>query len=598
MKSEIIIKTNSRKRSLNEITLKDFFNDKNNINSIKSINEYTIQSMQNYVPYSDNDLELNNLILTENDLIIYYIIFSKKIIKLKNICKIINSDKTIKSEKINCEKFLIFLFSFIHNKNFNNIIEIKEYKNIYFLSNKFFDQLFQIICIYFLKNNLIKIGFYEIIIKLQFFFYKNTNNFIQFIDIFINNCLDIEKFYSNIDEYNIFIEKIFSFFYYLSLDDNNLFYSFSKYPKIFKLLKFNKISEQNKIKISFYLKSFVPFKLNFEHMKYLFFEVKKLLLKSTTKNLDILFINDIFKSFNEIYEIENNDNTSIFKINNGIIFLGNKNIYSQIKFDNIFLKNKFAINFSFLTFDISNIQVLFSLTNKNDEEVFSIILEKNILYIKNEKSKIKLNSNIEIKNKKEYFVCIIFYIAKIFQTKIDIYFHKEQLNKVKMNVNIIEKEKYSIVLGYKNQKIKNIEKANFNNFKGILGPIYIINEKVNQNNLKNLYFLFNEQLFPDFEDIQNKYYGIKIKNPYTITFNNTELMDIYSSIILRIDSVKINNFFIKKKNKNMNDYIIFKNNNLIEWFLINEGINFITLVFEYFYNLIFNSKELQFEKEM
>ena len=179
MKSEIIIKTNSRKRSLNEITLKDFFNDKNNINSIKSINEYTIQSMQNYVPYSDNDLELNNLILTENDLIIYYIIFSKKIIKLKNICKIINSDKTIKSEKINCEKFLIFLFSFIHNKNFNNIIEIKEYKNIYFLSNKFFDQLFQIICIYFLKNNLIKIGFYEIIIKLQFFFYKNTNNFIQ-----------------------------------------------------------------------------------------------------------------------------------------------------------------------------------------------------------------------------------------------------------------------------------------------------------------------------------------------------------------------------------------------------------------------------------
>ncbi len=497
MKSEIIIKTNSRKRSLNEITLKDFFNDKNNINSIKSINEYTIQSMQNYVPYSDNDLELNNLILTENDLIIYYIIFSKKIIKLKNICKIINSDKTIKSEKINCEKFLIFLFSFIHNKNFNNIIDIKEYKNIYFLSNKFFDQLFQIICIYFLKNNLIKIGFYEIIIKLQFFFYKNTNNFIQFIDIFINNCLDIEKFYSNIDEYNIFIEKIFSFFYYLSLDDNNLFYSFSKYPKIFKLLKFNKISEQNKIKISFYLKSFIPFKLNFEHMKYLFFEVKKLLLKSTTKNLDILFINDIFKSFNEIYEIENNDNTSNFKINNGIIFLGNKNIYSQIKFDNIFLKNKFAINFSFLTFDISNIQVLFSLTNKNDEEVFSIILEKNILYIKNEKSKIKLNSNIEIKNKKEYFVCIIFYIAKIFQTKIDIYFHKEQLNKVKMNVNIIEKEKYSIVLGYKNQKIKNIEKANFNNFKGILGPIYIINEKVNQNNLKNLYFLFNEQLFPN-----------------------------------------------------------------------------------------------------
>ena len=131
-----------------------------------------------------------------------------------------------------------------------------------------------------------------------------------------------------------------------------------------------------------------------------------------------------------------------------------------------------------------------------------------------------------------------------------------------------------------------------------MGPIYIINDKVNQNIINNLDFIFYEQLYLDFDEIEKKYYGIKIKKAYTKILNEKELKDFYSSIILKIDSVKINNFFIKKKNKNMNDYIIYKNNNIIEWFLLNEGINFITLVFEFFYNLIFNSKKLDFEKEM
>ena len=599
MKSEIIRQTNSRIRSLNEITLKDFFNDKNNINLIISINEYTIQSMQNYVQYSDNNLELNNLILTEHDLKNYYIMFNSKIIILKNICNIINIDKKIKSEKVNCEKLLIFLFSFIHNQNFHNIIEIKKYKNKFFLSNKFFDELFNFIFIYFLKNNLIKIGFCEIILKIQFlYYYNNINNFMLFIDIFINNCLDIEMFYPNIDEYNIFIDKISTFLYSLLLKNNILLYSFPKYSKIFKLLKFNKIKEQTKNKISFYLKSFFPYKLNLEHMKYLFFELKKLLLKSTTKNLDILFINDVFENLNEMYKIEKNDITFNGKINDGIIFFGNKNIHSQIKFD-VFLKNNFSIIFSFLSFEESNAQILFSLINKNDEEIFSIVLEKNNLYIKNEKNQIKLNSNTEIQTNKVYFICMIFNIGNIFfQTKIEIYFHNEESNKEKININIIEKEKYSIVLGYKNQKIKNIEKQNINNFKGILGPIYIINDKVNQIIIKNLLFLFNEHSYLDFDNIQKKYYGIKIENSNKIKCLEKELIEFSSSIILRIDSVKISNFFLKKKHKNINDYIIFKNNNIIDWFLSNEGINFITLVFEYFYNLIFNSKEFKFENEM
>ena len=599
MKSEIIRQTNSRIRSLNEITLKDFFNDKNNINLIISINEYTIQSMQNYVQYSDNNLELNNLILTEHDLKNYYIMFNSKIIILKNICNIINIDKKIKSEKVNCEKLLIFLFSFIYNQNFHNIIEIKKYKNKFFLSNKFFDELFNFIFIYFLKNNLIKIGFCEIILKIQFlYYYNNINNFMLFIDIFINNCLDIEMFYPNIDEYNIFIDKISTFLYSLLLKNNILLYSFPKYSKIFKLLKFNKIKEQTKNKISFYLKSFFPYKLNLEHMKYLFFELKKLLLKSTTKNLDILFINDVFENLNEMYKIEKNDITFNGKINDGIIFFVNKNIHSQIKFD-IFLKNNFSIIFSFLSFEESNAQILFSLINKNDEEIFSIVLEKNNLYIKNEKNQIKLNSNTEIQTNKVYFICMIFNIGNIFfQTKIEIYFHNEESNKEKININIIEKEKYSIVLGYKNQKIKNIEKQNINNFKGILGPIYIINDKVNQIIIKNLLFLFNEHSYLDFDNIQKKYYGIKIENSNKIKCLEKELIEFSSSIILRIDSVKISNFFLKKKHKNINDYIIFKNNNIIDWFLSNEGINFITLVFEYFYNLIFNSKEFKFENEM
>ena len=48
----------------------------------------------------------------------------------------------------------------------------------------------------------------------------------------------------------------------------------------------------------------------------------------------------------------------------------------------------------------------------------------------------------------------------------------------------------------------------------------------------------------------------------------------------------------------MNDYIIFNNKNIIDWFLLNDGISFLTLVIEYFFNLIFNSNKFIHENEM
>ena len=67
---------------------------------------------------------------------------------------------------------------------------------------------------------------------------------------------------------------------------------------------------------------------------------------------------------------------------------------------------------------------------------------------------------------------------------------------------------------------------------------------------------------------------------------------------MNINSAKIYNFLTKEKNKNNYNYILFKKNSIIEWFLSNDGISFITLILEYFYNLIFNSKKFEFEKEM
>ena len=67
---------------------------------------------------------------------------------------------------------------------------------------------------------------------------------------------------------------------------------------------------------------------------------------------------------------------------------------------------------------------------------------------------------------------------------------------------------------------------------------------------------------------------------------------------MKINSIKIHNFLLKEKFKNEYNYIIFKKNSIMEWFLSNDGISFITLVLEYFYNLIYNAKKFEFEKEM
>ena len=155
------LKKNSR-RNIEEIPFNDFFKGKINIESIKSINEYIKDSLKDYIPFSNNKFMINDLILTNKDISLYSILMSKKIVKIKNFCHIININKKINVSKKKKKKFFIYYFVFLRNKNFDNIKEVKKYKNKYSLPHRFFDNLFYKIILVFLKNNLINIGFCEI----------------------------------------------------------------------------------------------------------------------------------------------------------------------------------------------------------------------------------------------------------------------------------------------------------------------------------------------------------------------------------------------------------------------------------------------------
>ena len=109
--------------------------------------------------------------------------------------------------------------------------------------------------------------------------------------------------------------------------------------------------------------------------------------------------------------------------------------------------------------------------------------------------------------------------------------------------------------------------------------------------MNNLKYILKDNLF--YNNIQEEYFGIKQE-----FYTTNEFKGDNDSIILKINSEKIKNYFFKKKNKNENNYFIFKNTDIIKWILLNDGISFLTLVLEYFNNIINNSKAVEYQKEM
>ena len=77
----------TRKKSLSVISFQDFFNVSITIKSIISINDFTKKIIEEYSLHKENkeNYKLENLILSERDVKFFYLIFSKKIIKLKKI---------------------------------------------------------------------------------------------------------------------------------------------------------------------------------------------------------------------------------------------------------------------------------------------------------------------------------------------------------------------------------------------------------------------------------------------------------------------------------------------------------------------------------
>ena len=586
------------KNNSNNNKVYDFFLINMN-DSIKSINNLTENCIKNSNNFLKENYKIEDLRLTEHDIQIYKILFYKKFITLKNICDIMNCNNKVKIEKkINVEKFLIFIFSFINNKNFNNIKEIKIYKSKFQLKNEYFYILYLKMIIVLFKNNIINYQFCEILFQILFFYYIDNlkTDALFFIDLLINEYLKIENNYLQNNEFNDFIDNIISFLMnYLNKKEHlKSYYSFIRDLNIFNfldLLNLEKISTNLKNKLYIFLKECLSFNLIFNHMKYLNLILKRMLI-NPPKQSDIFFITNLFELFKEIYFNET-ENRITDKINEGIIFCGNKNNNPQIRFDNICLTNNFSIAFSFLPYDMSHIQILFSLCYQDNNEIFSIILEKNNLIFKtNNTNDSRIIIGKEIQQNKKYFICLTYTKERkiFFKTiKIDFYCNNE-LKTYSVNPKI-ESDNLSILLDFQKQNINNYEKLNeIVHFKGELSTIFLINEKFNQNILKNLEDILNDDSY----NIQKEYYGIKNKN----NFKENHANEKFPSIYLKINSAKMNNILLKEKNKNNYNHIIFKKNNIIDWFLSNDGISFVTLILEYFYNLLFNSKKFKFEKEM
>ena len=76
---------------------------------------------------------------------------------------------------------------------------------------------------------------------------------------------------------------------------------------------------------------------------------------------------------------------------------------------------------------------------------------------------------------------------------------------------------------------------------------------------------------------------------------NIVLIIVLAYIIIGTDLLQTK---IDEKTANYISFNDSKNTDIIKWILLNDGISFLTLVLEYFNNIINNSKAVEYQKEM
>ena len=392
----------------------------------------------------------------------------------------LNSTRIKLQKKINIEhnEFLLYVsLSFLKKlieKNNHKIIQ--QYLKI--LIKLSIDEIF--------ANNYYLISV-EIIIKLLI--NQLNSNIYKFYDINDNSAFNlindvIESLISFPEETQLKFTKINILENILTLFDKNLFSQ--HYPNIFlsttsiwlKLLSLRinptEKNDINKAIYSFLIKIY-KFHLSPDYMESMIYKNSILDMKYYRNAL--YFLNKLF--WEEIGSILISD----FKIKEGIFIPKNNFLFlSNIKPKN--KTNEISIIFSFQLFHIEknkNIEIM-EFFDKKMQSVFQFGMDGNgYLFMDNHDNK-KLETKINIKENKCYFICITIKknLLKIFE--MNFFFQNSNIDKgknsffsKKINNFDLSKEMY-LFLGK-------------TNFQGIIGEFLIINKKLKRKNIKDLFNL-------------------------------------------------------------------------------------------------------------
>ena len=555
-------------------------------------------------------------------------------------------DKNITGYYTKFKRNINYINKKIENENSNNKINKKKVniKDIYFLINSIF-----ILKKYINENNHIYIRKYiKILFMLKYFEIIPTNIIKFIVEFYINIFTDLilnKPHYLNFIEdliegmiqfpnNDIFIPiiNLFEEYFVNNLDMKIIINNSNIWQKLlcFKMIvnfkdNSNIIIEENNHNFEFIYRFLVNvYKYNLS-INFLYEHI----YKQSTIDLNYYVNATKFLSFLFKEEEKNKKNYCNFNIKNGFyIPKDNPLILEKIKFK----ENEFSLIFSFR---IINNEIETETKSNDDIIIFNLSnnINNNVIlkFIVNKDSSIKIIhgnkewkiDKINIMKNKDYLVCLTQSYSSYKSTKLFFFINeinndnKENNKSVKKNVIInpkniknIKTKKDTIKYNtfdiqspypyFDSEMVLELGKSNFN---GIIGDFIIINKKLNENDIFNLfnlngYYSYYIESINDKYDLINKYDNFYLDNKGSFAF----FKKLNFNCILKILSYKLNSSFIKDKtelkienfgflkHKKNATIKVFDLKYSIDIFYNKNGIEFLIFQLHNIFNYIINNK--------
>ena len=628
-------------KNLNLIKFSDFFNSCKVYNQFLSIPQIISGRIdpKKLITITQTDIKMFIGVLIKIDISVkrtfkYLQIFSS------SPHKIIFPFENNKEEKI--EKLVLLLLTLVYHINFSSFSIAELYKSC--LSVSSIQSTIHQLIIKLYEDGHINLGHF-------FLFAKYIYSINEIIDETMDNTLlrrvdkgipaIVSLFFSlypkvmvrEPQQVDFFINTFINFIKEQLEYDINLIYCVNTKTELLKMLTLlsnNNLTKETREEIFMFLSKLYSFNLKQIHFSFFFKQIKSSIinvnnLKEDTYSSGVSLISNQFELLKQIADYENRTlSNDPFYINKGFLFNGNKNngiTVTTIKG----LKEEFMIIFSFTFYGSDSAKSEIPIISFNDDKTKEPLI---YLYIRNDK---ELTLDVQkYKNRVIEYISLNKSYHIIFSTTKEGTFFSAYKFNVFINSNMKSDTIYfekapdlKLTIGY----IDN-NKCNSETFNGKIGTILIYQNSLSQESiknmlkLKNLYFLIEEMNNKSSEEFYSFYSSRKslmalekIKN-IKEDLSKLRLICLVSQRILwnisafynkirfsdNINYIQnqyeIDYLFKVKPIARYNSTFTFKNFDMIEQFMIYEGINYITLCIEYFYNIILNMKSLQLASQM